>query len=49
LLAESAATGAATGVPLPVIQGMKLLRNEIKDRKIKARITQALNYKPESQ
>lgn len=47
LLAESAATGAATGIPLPVIQGLKILRNEIKDRKIKARITKALNYKPE--
>jgi len=48
LMAESAAAGAVTGVPLPIVQGMKLLRNEIKDRKIKARITQALNYKPES-
>lgn len=46
LLAESAATGAATGVPLPVIQGMKMLRKEISDRKTKSRITRALNYKP---
>lgn len=48
LLAESAVTGAATGVPLPLVQGMKMLRESVKDKKIKARITQALNYKPKA-
>lgn len=46
LMSEAAITGTVTGVPLPVIQGLKILRNEVKDRKIKARITKALNYKP---
>lgn len=46
LMAEAGLTGAATGIPLPIVQGMKILRNEITDRKIKARITQSLNYKP---
>jgi hypothetical protein len=45
LMSEAAITGTVTGVPLPVIQGLKILRNEVKDRKIKARITKALNYK----
>ncbi len=49
LLAESAAAGMATGIPLPIVQGMKMLRDNVKDKKIKARITQALNYKPENQ
>lgn len=46
LMAEAGLTGAATGIPLPIVQGLKILRNEITDRKIKARITQSLNYKP---
>jgi hypothetical protein len=47
LITEAGLTGAATGVPLPIIQGMKAIRDSVKDRKIKARITQALNYKPQ--
>jgi hypothetical protein len=47
LIAESAMQGAAFGIPLPVVQGAKMLRENIKDKKIKARITKALNYKPE--
>jgi hypothetical protein len=46
LIAESAIQGAAFGVPLPVVQGMKMLRDNVADRRIKARITKALNYKP---
>jgi len=46
LLAESAAMGLVSGIPLPVVQGMKLLRDNVADRRIKARITKALNYKP---
>lgn len=48
LMAESALTGAATGIPLPVVQGMKMIRDQIKDKKIKARITKSLNYQPTS-
>jgi hypothetical protein len=29
------------------VQGAKMLRDNVKDKKIKARITKALNYKPE--
>jgi hypothetical protein len=47
LLAESAVVGGLSGVPVPAIQGMKFIRDAIKDKKIKARITKALNYKPE--
>jgi len=46
LITESALQGAAFGVPIPVIQGARFLRDNIKDRKIKARITKALNYNP---
>jgi hypothetical protein len=46
LLLESAGAGLLFGVPVPVVQGMKMLRDNIKDRRIKIRITKALNYKP---
>lgn len=49
LLAESAATGAVTGVPLPLVQGLKMIRENVKDRRIKARIDAALNYKPKAE
>jgi hypothetical protein len=39
--------GGTMGLPLPILQGAKMLRENIKDKKIKARITKALNYKPE--
>lgn len=47
LIAESAFMGGTMGLPLPILQGAKMLRENIKDKKIKARITKALNYKPE--
>jgi hypothetical protein len=31
---------------LPVVQGMRMLKDNIKDKKIKARIEKALNYTP---
>jgi hypothetical protein len=46
LLAESAGMGLVSGVPVPIMQGMKMLRDNIADRRIKVRITKALNYKP---
>jgi hypothetical protein len=45
-MAESAAQGAVTGVPLPIVQAAKMLRDNIKDRRTRERITQALNYRP---
>jgi hypothetical protein len=46
LMAESAAQGAVTGIPLPIVQAAKMLRDNIKDRRTRERITQALNYRP---
>jgi hypothetical protein len=46
LMAEGAIAGTVTGIPLPIVQGVKMIRDQIKDRKIKERITRALNYKP---
>lgn len=41
-LAEMGTLGATTGLPLPVISGLKLLRDGIKDAKIKAKIAKSL-------
>lgn len=41
-IAEAGTTGALTGLPIPVISGLRMLKNEIKDAKIKARISRAL-------
>ncbi len=46
LIAESAVQGATFGVPLPILQGMKMLKDNVRDKKIKARIQKALNYRP---
>ena len=46
LISESALQGAATGIPLPIVQGVKMLKDNIRDKKIKARIQKALNYRP---
>lgn len=46
LLAETGAMGATTGIPIPIVQGMKMLRDSVKDKRIKARIESAINYKP---
>lgn len=48
-IAEAGTTGALTGLPVPVISGLRMLKNEIRDSKIKARIARALNTKPSSQ
>ncbi len=46
LMGESFLQGATFGVPLPIIQGMQMLRKEIKDKRTRDRITDALNYMP---
>lgn len=47
LIAESALMGVTTGISLPVFQGAKLIQQSIKNKKIKAKIQRALNYRPE--
>lgn len=41
-LGEMGLTGATTGLPLPVISGLKLLRDGVRDAKIKAKIAKSL-------
>lgn len=47
LIAESALMGVTTGISLPVVQGARMLQQSIKNKKIKAKIQRALNYRPE--
>ncbi|MES3022736.1 MAG: hypothetical protein V4857_14245 [Pseudomonadota bacterium] len=42
-LIESGATGAATGLPLPIASATRFLMQHVKDKKLKARIEQSLN------
>jgi hypothetical protein len=48
LISESAVQGMVTGIPLPIVQSMRMIRQNIADKKTKDRITQALNYTPDS-
>lgn len=41
-IGESVALGSTTGIPLPVITTLKLLKDEVKNAKIKAKIKKAL-------
>lgn len=41
-LAEMGITGGATGVPLPLITGLKVLRGAVQDNRIKKKIAQSL-------
>lgn len=45
-IAEAGTTGALTGLPVPVLSGIRMLKNEIRDSKIKVQISRALNSKP---
>lgn len=42
-LAESGATGALTGLPVPVLTGLKVLSQSVKDAKVRKRVNDALN------
>jgi hypothetical protein len=42
-LGEAGATGAMTGLPVPVLSLVKAATSQIKNNKVKARINQALN------
>lgn len=41
-LAEAGAWGGMTGMPIPVLQGLKALSNNLKDRRVRARVDDAL-------
>jgi hypothetical protein len=43
LLTESGISGAAFGIPVPVVTGTRLLLKHVKDRKLRARIEHSLN------
>lgn len=45
-ISEAGLTGAATGLPLPVISILRALGKQVKSNKIKIKINQALNNKP---
>ncbi len=45
-IGEAGATGALTGLPLPVISILKALGRQVKDNKMKIKINAALNAKP---
>lgn len=45
-IGEAGATGALTGLPLPVISILKALGRQVKDNKLKVKINAALNAKP---
>lgn len=45
-IAEAGTTGALVGLPVPVISAMRMLKNQVRDAKIKAQIQKALNAKP---
>lgn len=42
-IAEAGATGALTGLPVPIVSGLKALKTHIKDKKLKVKIDRALN------
>lgn len=42
-LAESGATGALTGLPIPVLTGLKVISQQVKDAKVRKRVADALN------
>lgn len=45
-MAEAGATGALTGLPVPVISALKALTSHLRDNRMKMKIEQALNEKP---
>jgi len=48
LISESAVQGMVTGIPIPIVQSMRMIRQNVADQKIKDRITKALNYTPQT-
>jgi hypothetical protein len=45
-MAEAGTTGALTGLPVPVLTGLKAISGALKNAKMKAKINDALNIKP---
>ena len=48
-LGEAGATGAMTGLPVPVLSLVNAATSQIKNNKVKARINQALNKAKKAQ
>lgn len=44
-LAEAGVTGGMTGLPVPVLSGLRLISMQVKNRRIQQRIEQALNHR----
>jgi hypothetical protein len=45
-LSEAGATGAMTGLPVPVLSGLRVLAKQVKNRQLQKRIEQALQSRP---
>lgn len=45
-IAEAGAGGALTGLPVPVLSVLKLMRDQVKSAKLRAKIQRTLTYKP---
>ncbi|MBQ5963139.1 hypothetical protein [Massilia sp. ZL223] len=45
-LSEAGATGAITGLPVPVLSGLRVLAKQVKNRQLQKRIEQALQSRP---
>jgi hypothetical protein len=45
-MAEAGATGALTGLPVPALSILKMLRQQVKSQKLKKKINRALNLRP---
>lgn len=48
-ITEAGVTGGLTGLPVPIVSGLRALTVYAKDRKLRARINEALNEKPRQQ
>lgn len=47
-ISEAGLTGAVTGLPVPVLSALKIMRKQVQDKKIKNKIDRALNSRPKS-
>ena len=45
-ISEAGLTGAVTGLPVPVLSALKIMRKQVQDKKIKNKIDRALNSRP---
>lgn len=45
-ITEAGLTGAVTGLPVPLLSALKIIRNQVQDKKIRNKIDRALNSRP---